>query len=103
MGMVLGAVTLLVAVPVTAVALHTGGRPLVPGSVRRRGGAPAALLAVTTGAVPGAVPKLGAPEQAVTEISLPAPAAGCLVRSAFRTAGPAGGGQSNAYASTSDR
>ncbi|TXS35804.1 MFS transporter [Streptomyces sp. OR43] len=103
MGMVLGAVTLLVAVPVTAVALHTGGRPLVPGSVRRRGGAPAALLAVTTGAVPGAVPKLGAPEQAVTEISLPALRRRRLVRSAFRTAGPSGGGQSNAYASTSER
>lgn len=103
MGLVLGTVTLLVAVPVTAVALHTGGRPLVPGSVRRRGGAPAALLAVTTGAVPGAVPKLGAPEQAVTEISLPALRRRRLVRSAFRTAGPSGGGQSNAYASTSER
>lgn len=103
MGLVLGAVTLLVAAPVTAVALHTGGRPLVPGSVRRRGGAPAALLAVTTGAVPGAVPKLGAPEQAVTEISLPVRRRR-PVRNAFRTAGPAGGaGQSNAYASTSDR
>ncbi|MFD0293455.1 MFS transporter [Streptomyces sp. NPDC127118] len=103
MGLILGAVTLLVAAPVTAVALHTGGRPLVPGSVRRRGGAPAALLAVTTGAVPGAVPKLGAPEQAVTEISLPVRRRR-PVRTAFRTAGPAGGaGQSNAYASTSDR
>ncbi|MFH8471865.1 MFS transporter [Streptomyces sp. NPDC018000] len=104
MGLILGAVTLLVAAPVTAVALHTGGRPLVPGSVRRRGGAPAALLAVTTGAVPGAVPKLGAPEQAVTEISLPALRRRRLGRSAFRTAGPsAGAGQSNSYASTSDR
>ncbi|MFF3259695.1 MFS transporter [Streptomyces sp. NPDC002932] len=104
MGLILGAMTLLVAVPVTAVALHTGGRPLVPGSVRRRGGAPAALLAVTTGAVPGAVPRLGAPEQAVTELSLPELRRRRLVRSAFRTAGPAGGdGQSNAYASTSDR
>ncbi|MFE7466938.1 MFS transporter [Streptomyces sp. NPDC057499] len=103
MGLVLGAVTLLVAAPFTAVALHTGGRPLVPGSVRRRGGAPAALLAVTTGAVPGAVPRLGAPEQAVTEISLPGRRRR-PVRGAFRTAGPAGGaGQSNAYASTSDR
>ncbi|MET9660594.1 MFS transporter [Streptomyces sp. NPDC006510] len=103
MGLILGAVTLLVAAPVTAVALHTGGRPLVPGSVRRRGGAPAALLAVTTGAVPGAVPRLGAPEQAVTEISLPVRRRR-PVRNAFRTAGPAGGaGQSNAYASTSDR
>ncbi|MEV0917944.1 MFS transporter [Streptomyces sp. NPDC049967] len=104
MGLILGAMTLLVAVPVTAVALHTGGRPLVPGSVRRRGGAPVALLAVTTGAVPGAVPRLGAPEQAVTELSLPELRRRRLVRSAFRTAGPAGGGgQSNAYASTSDR
>ncbi|MER5357912.1 MFS transporter [Streptomyces sp. NPDC002785] len=104
MGLILGAVTLLVAAPVMAVALHTGGRPLVPGSVRRRGGAPAALLAVTTGAVPGAVPKLGAPEQAVTEISLPALRRRRPIRNAFRTAGPSGGaGQSNSYASTSDR
>ncbi|MEU2020603.1 MFS transporter [Streptomyces sp. NPDC016469] len=102
MGLVLGAATLLVALPVTAVALHVGGRPLVPGSVRRRGGAPAALLAVTTGAVPGAVPKVGAPEQAVTEISIPALRRRRLGRNAFRTAGPEGG-QSNAYASTSDR
>ncbi|MFE4329765.1 MFS transporter [Streptomyces sp. NPDC056831] len=104
MGLILGAVTLLVAAPVTAVALHTGGRPLVPGSVRRRGGAPAALLAVTTGAVPGAVPRLGAPEQAVTEISLPALRRRRPVRNAFRTAGPSGAaGQSNSYASTSAR
>ncbi|MFE7625323.1 MFS transporter [Streptomyces sp. NPDC057509] len=103
MGLILGAATLLVAAPVTAVALHTGGRPLVPGSVRRRGGAPAALLAVTTGAVPGAVPKVGAPEQAVTEISVPALRRRRPGRSAFRTAGPEDGGQSNAYASTSDR
>ncbi|MEV0784222.1 MFS transporter [Streptomyces sp. NPDC050423] len=93
MGLILGAATLLVTVPVTAVALHTGGRPLVPGSVRRRGGAPAALLSVTTGAVPGAVPRLGAPEQAVTELSLPELRRRRLVRSAFRTAG--GDGQSN--------
>ncbi|WP_328900115.1 MULTISPECIES: MFS transporter [unclassified Streptomyces] len=102
MGLVLGAATLLIALPVTAVALHIGGRPLVPGSVRRRGGAPAALLAVTTGAVPGAVPKVGAPEQAVAEISIPALRRRRLGRNAFRTAGPEGG-QSNAYASTSDR
>ncbi|MEU5717428.1 MFS transporter [Streptomyces sp. NPDC020403] len=102
MGLVLGTATLLVAAPVTAVALHTGGRPLVPGSVRRRGGAPAALLAATTGSLPGAVPKLGAPEQAVAEISVPGLRRRRLVRSAFRTA--AGGpGQSNAYASTSER
>lgn len=102
MGLLLGAATLLVAAPFTAVALHTGGRPLVPGSVRRRGGAPAALLAVTTGAVPGAVPKLGAPEQAVTEISVPALRRKRLGRAAFRTAGPAGSGPSNAYGAASD-
>ncbi|MGF1342056.1 MFS transporter [Streptomyces flavovirens] len=93
MGLILGSATLLVAAPVTAVALHTGGRPLVPGSVRRRGGAPAALLAATTGSLPGAVPELGAPEQAVAEISVPALRRRRPVRSAFRTAG--GGGQSN--------
>ncbi|MGW8886865.1 MFS transporter [Streptomyces sp. NPDC055749] len=104
MGLILGAVTLLVAAPVTAVALHTGGRPLVPGSVRRRGGAPAALLAATTGSLQGAVPKLGSPEQAVTELAVPALRRRRLGRNAFRTAGPAGGsGQSNAYASTSER
>ncbi|MFE2289959.1 MFS transporter [Streptomyces sp. NPDC059452] len=104
MGLILGAATLLVAAPVTAVALHTGGRPLVPGSVRRRGGAPAALLAATTGSLSGAVPKLGSPEQAVTELRVPALRRRRLVRSAIRTAGPDGGpGQSNAYASTSDR
>lgn len=104
MGLILGAATLLVAAPVIAVALHTGGRPLVPGSVRRRGGAPAALLAATTGSLSGAVPKLGSPEQAVTELRVPALRRGRLVRSAIRTAGPDGGsGQSNAYASTSDR
>ncbi len=76
----------------------------MPGSVRRRGGAPAALLAATTNSLSGAVPKLGAPEQAVAEISVPALRRRRLGRSAFRTAGPAGGaGQSNAYASTSDR
>ncbi|MFQ6851844.1 MFS transporter [Streptomyces sp. 35M1] len=102
MGLILGAAPLLVAAPVTAVALHTGGRPLVPGSVRRRGGAPAALLAATTGGgLSGAVPKLGSPEQPVTELRVRRRR---LVRSAIRTAGPDGGsGQSNAYASTSDR
>ncbi|MFF4654702.1 MFS transporter [Streptomyces sp. NPDC001381] len=39
MGLVLGAGLLVVAVPMTAVALHTGGRPLSAGAVRRRGGA----------------------------------------------------------------
>lgn len=45
MGLVLCALLLVVAVPMTAVALHTAGRPLVPGAVLRRGGgAPAAGL-----------------------------------------------------------
>ncbi|MYX71200.1 MFS transporter, partial [Streptomyces sp. SID3915] len=43
--------------------------------------------------LPGAVPELGAPEQAVAEISVPALRRRRPVRSAFRTAG--GGGQSN--------
>ncbi|MER7313849.1 MULTISPECIES: MFS transporter [Streptomyces] len=93
MGLILGSATLLVAAPVTAVALHTGGRPLVPGSVRRRGGAPAALLAATTTGLPGTAPELGAPEQAVAEISVPGLRRRRLVRSAFRTAG--GPGQPN--------
>ncbi|WP_030343372.1 MFS transporter [Streptomyces californicus] len=97
MGLILGAATLLVAAPVTAVALHTGGRPLVPGSVRRRGGVPVALLAATaTGSMSGAVPKLGAPEQTVTELRVPALRRRRLVRSAIRTAGPDGAsGQGN--------
>ncbi|MGW7363361.1 MFS transporter [Streptomyces sp. NPDC054841] len=72
MGLVLCALLLLVAVPMTAVALHTSGRPLVPGAIRRRGGAPAAVVALTTGAPSGArVPQIGAPEQPVAEIPVP--------------------------------
>ncbi|MEU3152012.1 hypothetical protein ABZ688_16500, partial [Streptomyces fimicarius] len=61
-------------------------------------------IALVLGHVGGAVPKLGSPEQAVTELRVPALRRRRLVRSAIRTAGPDGGsGQSNAYASTSDR
>ncbi|WP_053635830.1 MFS transporter [Streptomyces sp. XY152] len=77
MGAVLGTGLLLVALPMTAVALHTGGRPLLPGAVRRRGGHPAAVLAAATGTPTGSVPEVGAPEQPVVEIPLdgtPAPA-----------------------------
>ncbi|MGW2559959.1 MFS transporter [Streptomyces sp. NPDC001514] len=72
MGLVLCALLLAVAAPMTAVALHTSGRPLVPGAVRRRGGNPAAVVA---GAAPSGarVPQIGAPEQAVAEIPVPAP------------------------------
>ncbi|MFG2769091.1 MFS transporter [Streptomyces sp. NPDC048350] len=86
MGLVLCVLLLLVAVPMTAVALHTSGRPLVPGSVRRRGGAPAAMLAGTTTAATGLVPQMGAPEQEVTEI--PVPSRRRADRRAFRLARP---------------
>ncbi|MEV5997868.1 MFS transporter [Streptomyces griseomycini] len=68
MGAVLGAGLLLVALPMTAVALHTGGRPLLPGAVRRRGGHPAAVVAAAPGTPTGTVPEVGAPEQPVVEI-----------------------------------
>ncbi|MER5882312.1 MFS transporter [Streptomyces sp. NPDC001941] len=71
MGLVLCALLLVIAVPMTAVALHTSGRPLVPGAIRRRGGAPAAVVAVTAGAATGLAPQVGAPEQQVTEVALP--------------------------------
>ncbi|MFJ9433585.1 MFS transporter [Streptomyces sp. NPDC101490] len=71
MGVVLCALLLLVAVPMTAVARHVSGRPLVPGSVRRRGGAPAAVLAGTAAATPPTVPQMGAPEQEVALVRAP--------------------------------
>ncbi|ASY35027.1 putative transmembrane efflux protein [Streptomyces sp. Tu6071] len=71
MGLVLATALLVLAVPLTAVALHTGGRPLVPGAVRRRGGASAALVAARAGAPSGTIPRIGAPEQTVTEIAVP--------------------------------
>ncbi|MFK0118436.1 MFS transporter [Streptomyces sp. NPDC090994] len=86
MGVVLGAGLLLIAVPMTAVALHTGGRPLLPGAVRRRGGHAAAVVAATTGTPSGAVPEVGAPEQPVVEI--PVDGAAVPVRRAYGTAGP---------------
>ncbi|WP_405853544.1 MFS transporter [Streptomyces sp. NBC_00090] len=87
MGVVLCALLLLVAVPMTAVARHAAGRPLVPGSVRRRGGAPAAILAGTASASTALVPQMGAPEQTVAPIPVPA-GRRRLVKSAFRLARP---------------
>ncbi|MEE1753426.1 MFS transporter [Streptomyces sp. SP18CS02] len=87
MGLVLGGLLLLIAVPMTAVALHTSGRPLVPGAVRRRGGAPAAVVAATTGTATGLVPQIGAPEQPVAEFPVPSPAR----RHSYRLARPSGG------------
>ncbi|GKQ37144.1 sugar MFS transporter [Streptomyces sp. A012304] len=86
MGWVLGAALLVVAVPMTAVALHTSGRPLLPGTVRRRGGTPTAVVAAATGARAGSVPPVGAPEQPVVEIEVDAPPV--PARRAFDTAGP---------------
>ncbi|WP_369144180.1 MFS transporter [Streptomyces sp. R44] len=86
MGLVLCALLLLVAAPMTAVARHASGRPLVPGSIRRRGGAPAAVLA-GRGSGTVLVPQMGAPEQEVTPIPV---AAGRrrAAKSAFRLARP---------------
>ncbi|MET9855896.1 MFS transporter [Streptomyces sp. NPDC006450] len=68
MGLVLGGLLLAVAVPMAGVALHVGGRPLTPGSVRRRGGAPAAVLAAGAGTPAGSVPRVGARELEVVEL-----------------------------------
>ncbi|MFE5911144.1 MFS transporter [Streptomyces wedmorensis] len=87
MGAVLCALLVLVALPMTAVARHASGRPLVPGSVRRRGGAPAAVLAGTASATPSLVPQMGAPEQEVTPIPVPA-ARRRPAKSAYRLARP---------------
>ncbi|MGW8763242.1 MFS transporter [Streptomyces sp. NPDC055815] len=86
MGLVLCALLLLVAAPMTAVARHASGRPLVPGSIRRRGGAPAAVLA-GRGSGTVLVPQMGAPEQEVTPIPVAAGRRGAA-KSAFRLARP---------------
>ncbi|MFD9636451.1 MFS transporter [Streptomyces violascens] len=70
MGLVLCALLLLIAAPMTAVALHTAGRPLVPGSIRRRGGAAAAVAAGRAGASSALLPQIGVPEQEVAEIPI---------------------------------
>ncbi|MEV8535107.1 MFS transporter [Streptomyces sp. NPDC051211] len=70
MGLVLGGLLLAVALPMTAVALRVSGRPLIPGSVRRRGGAPAAVLAAGAGAPSGAVPRMGAAELEIAPVAL---------------------------------
>ncbi|MEU6062404.1 MFS transporter [Streptomyces sp. NPDC047097] len=89
MGLVLAVLLVLLAAPLTAVALHTAGRPLVPGAIRRRGGAPAALVAGTTGAAAGlAAPQIGAPEQPVAEFPVRSVPARLVRRRAYRPAGP---------------
>ncbi|MEE1668702.1 MFS transporter [Streptomyces sp. NPDC003328] len=84
MGTFLAVGLLAITLPLTAVALHTGGRPLLPGAARRR--TSAVVVAVTTGTPSGAVPPVGAPEQAVVEFPLDA-AAG-TAREEYDTAGP---------------
>lgn len=73
----------------------------MPGAVRRRGGAPAAVVAGTLGAVAPGVPQLGAPELTVTEIALePEP----VPRRKYRLTGgvqPRSRSASKSYASTS--
>lgn len=71
MGAILAVGLVVIAVPMTGVALHTGGRLLAPGTVRRRG---------------GTVPQIGAPEQQVVEIPLDTPAV--PAQRAYDTAGP---------------
>ncbi|MEU3371529.1 MFS transporter [Streptomyces sp. NPDC006660] len=70
MGFTLCALLLLVAAPLSAVALHTSGRPLVPGSIRRRGGTPAAVVAGRGAGAAGLLPQIGVPEQEVAEIAI---------------------------------
>ncbi|WP_338696347.1 MFS transporter [Streptomyces sp. Q6] len=102
MGTMLAVALLLLAVPLTAVTLHTGGRPLFAGAARRHSGAP-------VGAV---VPPSGVPEMPVVEIEVPAVVAEALpdpVQGEFTTsttAGPSGVQpemSSSSYASTSAR
>ncbi|GAA3059696.1 hypothetical protein GCM10017562_25840 [Streptomyces roseofulvus] len=88
MGAVLAGLLLLVAAPMTAVARHASGRPLVPGSIRRRGGAPAAFVAGASPTPTALLPQVGAPEQQIAPIPAPAAARRRPVRSAFRLARP---------------
>ncbi|MFD5764952.1 MFS transporter [Streptomyces sp. NPDC127049] len=91
MGAVLAALLLLVAAPMAAVARHASGRPLVPGSIRRRGGAPPAFMGGAAPATTALLPQVGAPEQEIAPI--PPPATGARrTRSAFRLARPTGRG-----------
>ncbi|MCX4700841.1 MFS transporter [Streptomyces sp. NBC_01373] len=86
MGALLALGLLAVTLPMTAVALHTGGRPLLTGAVRRRGGTPAAVVAASTGTPADALPQAGLSEQPVVEIPIDAPAV--PARQSYDTAGP---------------
>ncbi|MFH8620714.1 MFS transporter [Streptomyces vietnamensis] len=90
MGLTLCTLLLLVAAPMTAVARHASGRPLVPGSIHRRGGAPAAVLA-GRGSGTSLVPQMGAPEQEVAAVAV-AERGRRVARSAFGLARPSSRG-----------
>ncbi|WP_394434246.1 MFS transporter [Streptomyces sp. SGAir0957] len=99
MGAALAVTLLLLALPLTAVALHTGGRPLFAGAARRRSGAPVGAM----------VPPSGLLEQPVVEVELyplETPAATVHTKDEFTTAGPDGlqpEMSSSGYAATSAR
>jgi MFS family permease len=86
MGALLALGLLVVTLPLTAVALHTGGRPLLTGAVRHRGGTPAVVVAASTGTPADALPQAGVPEQPVVEIPIDAPAV--PAQRSYDTAGP---------------
>ena len=86
MGTLLALGLLVIALPMTAVALHTGGRPLSTGAVLRRGGTPAVVVAASTGTPADAIPGAGTPEQPVVEIPIDTPAV--PAQRAYDTAGP---------------
>ncbi|CAM5715044.1 hypothetical protein SALBM311S_01080 [Streptomyces alboniger] len=85
MGVILALGLLVITLPMTAVALHTTGRPLLSRAVRLRGGTPAVVVAASTGTPADALPQV-VPEQPVVEIPIDAPAV--PARQAYDTAGP---------------
>ena len=85
MGVILALGLLVITLPMTAVALHTSGRPLLSRTVRRRGGTPAVVVAASTGTPADALAQV-APEQPVVEIPIDAPAV--PARQDYGTAGP---------------
>ncbi|MFF0157779.1 MFS transporter [Streptomyces sp. NPDC005263] len=90
MGVILGLGLLVITVPLTAVALHTTGRPLLSRAVRRRGGTPTVVVAASTGtpadALAQVVPEQPVAEIPVVEIPIDTPAA--PARQSYDTAGP---------------
>ncbi|MEU0071633.1 MFS transporter [Streptomyces sp. NPDC006332] len=89
MGVILALGLLVITVPMTAVALHTTGRPLLSRAVRRRG-TPAVVVAASTG-TPADVLAQVVPDQPVAEIpvvEIPIDAPAAPARQSYDTAGP---------------